>query len=88
MGNNGGDMAREIALAKAAIEGKLGVPILGDAPKPTAQVLITLLPNGSVNFGATGDEIVTRFLLSKGASIYEAMIQGQLAKTQQGADGH
>ena len=83
MNNNGGDMAREIGQAKAAIEGQLGVPILGEAPKPKAQVLITLLSDGNVNFQASGDEIITRFLLSKGVSIYEQILARQLA--QQGA---
>lgn len=84
MGTNGGDMRQEIEQARAHLKDALGVPLLGQAPPPRAQVVITLLANGQVNLQASGDEIVTRFLLSKGVSIYEQIIQGQL-KAAEGA---
>ena len=76
---NGHDMRNQIAKARAAVEAKLGVPLLGQPPKASAQVIITLQADGQVNFAASGDEIVTRFLLAKGAAIYEMILAQQTA---------
>lgn len=71
--NNGGDMAREIELARLAVQQSLnGKPAIIGESVPKAQLAVTLLSNGQVSCTWAGDEIVVRFLFSKGFSIYEA----------------
>ena len=77
-------MARDIERAREAIKGALGVPVLGQSPAPRAQVTLTLLADGSVNCSWSGDEIVTRFLFSKGLSIFESAMAAAL-KQREGA---
>ncbi len=77
-GTNGNDMRHEIARARAAVEAKLGVPLLGQSPPPRAQVIITLQADGQVNCAWSQDEIMTRFLFSKGLAIFEQAVLAQV----------
>lgn len=79
---------RDIQKARAEI-GKFlrengSANLLGRQVQVTAQIVITLFDSGEVNFQNPGlDEIMTRFLLSKGQSIYDAAMTEQSQQIMQ-----